>query len=456
MGTIPVLNKKVYESKFGPLAPLPEKVLQFGTGVLLRGLPDYFIDKANKQGVFNGSIVVVKSTSTGNVNEFDDQDSIFTHTIKGIADGKMVNELIVNTSISRVIAANSHWDEITALAKSTDLQIIISNTTEAGLVLELDDQITAQPPHSFPGKLLSVLHTRWQHFNGAAEAGLVILPTELLPDNGMILQKIIFDLAAANHLPAAFIEWLSSANDFCNTLVDRIVPGKLATEDQKAVEEKLGYTDHLLISSEPFALWAIESKKPSTKELLSFASVDASVVVAPSISKFRELKLRLLNGTHTFCCGVAILAGFETVKEAMVDSHFRAFIARLLKEEIAPCVVNEEISLEEAIIFGNGVADRFANPTIEHKWTSIASGFVEKMKLRNTPLIERYANKYTTAGACMSLGFAAFCCYQEKQTGVPLDITEYSTDAHFIAAVKTNMQNIQSNGMQSILSEFVK
>lgn len=456
MGTIPVLNKKVYASTFGPLQTLPEKVLQFGTGVLLRGLPDYFIDKANKQGVFNGSVVVVKSTSTGGVNEFDDQDSIFTHTIKGIAGGKMVDEVVVNTSISRVIAANSHWEEIIALAKSADLQIVISNTTEAGLVLALDDQITGQPPHSFPGKLLSVLYTRWQHFNGAADAGLVILPTELLPDNGIILKKIVLDLAAANNLPVAFTDWVRTANDFCNTLVDRIVPGKLADADQKAVELKLGYTDHLLISSEPFALWAIESKKQTTQALLSFATVDASVVVAPSISKFRELKLRLLNGTHTFCCGVAILAGFETVKEAMADAPFRGFIATLLKDEIAPCVVNEEISLEEAIAFGNGVADRFANPTIEHKWTSIASGFVEKMKLRNAPLIERYASKNGTAGKCMSLGFAAFCCYQEKQTGAPVEITDFSSDAHFIAAVQTNIQNIQSKGIKAILAEFVK
>lgn len=46
---------------------LPEKVLQFGTGVLLRGLPDYFIDKANRQGIFNGRIVVVKSTDSGDM-----------------------------------------------------------------------------------------------------------------------------------------------------------------------------------------------------------------------------------------------------------------------------------------------------------------------------------------------------------------------------------------------------
>jgi len=52
------------------LFSLPEKVLQFGTGVLLRGLPDYFIDKANKQGIFNGRVVIVKSTSQGGTDAF--------------------------------------------------------------------------------------------------------------------------------------------------------------------------------------------------------------------------------------------------------------------------------------------------------------------------------------------------------------------------------------------------
>ena len=60
------------------LFQLPEKVLQFGTGVLLRGLPDYFIDKANRQGIFNGRIVVVKSTSQGDTEAFNQQDNLYT------------------------------------------------------------------------------------------------------------------------------------------------------------------------------------------------------------------------------------------------------------------------------------------------------------------------------------------------------------------------------------------
>ncbi|MDQ3279422.1 MAG: altronate oxidoreductase, partial [Bacteroidota bacterium] len=75
---------------------LPEKVLQFGTGVLLRGLPDYFIDKANRQGVFNGRIVVVKSTAQGDVSAFEKQDGLYTVCVRGLQDGTMVEENSIN------------------------------------------------------------------------------------------------------------------------------------------------------------------------------------------------------------------------------------------------------------------------------------------------------------------------------------------------------------------------
>src|ERR1700743_2963730 len=71
---------------------LPEKVLQFGTGVLLRGLPDYFIDKANRQGLFNGRIVVVKSTDGGDSGAFDRQDGLYTLCIRGVEEGKKKEE----------------------------------------------------------------------------------------------------------------------------------------------------------------------------------------------------------------------------------------------------------------------------------------------------------------------------------------------------------------------------
>src|SRR5450432_3985748 len=78
---------------------LPEKVLQFGTGVLLRGLPDYFIDKANKQNIFNGRVVIVKSTSQGDADAFAKQDNLYTQCIRGIENGQRIDEVIINASV---------------------------------------------------------------------------------------------------------------------------------------------------------------------------------------------------------------------------------------------------------------------------------------------------------------------------------------------------------------------
>src|SRR5215831_14688170 len=100
------------------LFSLPEKVLQFGTGVLLRGLPDYFIDKANRCGEFNGRIVVVKSTSQGSADAFDLQDGLYTLHVKGIENGETKEEAIINSSISRVLSAKEQWKDILTCARS--------------------------------------------------------------------------------------------------------------------------------------------------------------------------------------------------------------------------------------------------------------------------------------------------------------------------------------------------
>src|SRR3954471_10901437 len=125
---------------------LPEKVLQFGTGVLLRGLCDYYIDKANSAGIFNGRVVVVKSTSTGGTNEFSEQDGLYTHCIRGIEDGKKTEEIIINASISRVLSAKEEWDEVLACAENPEMEIVISNTTEVGISLNAEDKVDANPP----------------------------------------------------------------------------------------------------------------------------------------------------------------------------------------------------------------------------------------------------------------------------------------------------------------------
>lgn len=392
------------------LFDLPEKVLQFGTGVLLRGLPDYFIDKANRQGLFNGRIVVVKSTEGNDASAFDKQDGLYTICVRGIENGHSREENIISSCISRVLSARKEWNKILACAHNPQLQIIISNTTEVGIELVHDD-IMQYPPVSFPGKLLAFLYERYKAFAGSKQCGMVILPTELISDNGNKLESIVTELAYLNGLDESFIDWLENCNHFCNTLVDRIVPGKPDGAAKLTLEKELGYADDLLIMCEPYRLWAIEGS-PEIEHILSFAGADEGVVIANDINIFRELKLRLLNGTHTLSCGVAFLSGFNTVKEAMDNTDFDAYIGTLMETEISKAIPYS-IDPAKADAFAAKVLDRFRNPQIEHQWLSITVQYSSKMKMRVVPVLLHYYAQHNKVPENMALGFAAYILFMK-------------------------------------------
>lgn len=401
-------NEKVFD--------LPESVLQFGTGRLLRGLPDYFINKANSSGIFNGRIVIVKTTGRGDIAAFEKQDNLYTVCERGIIDGKKVEENIINASVSRVLSANNDWTEILQCAHNEELKIIVSNTTEIGIQL-VNDNIHSQPPVSFPGKLLALLYERFIAFNGKKESGFVIVPTELITDNAKKLETIVLKLAQANSLESDFITWITGCNYFCNSLVDRIVTGMPEEKIKNEIERKLGYEDDLMIVSEVYSLWAIEGDE-KIRSILSFSKADDGVVIESNIDLHRELKLRLLNGTHTITCGVAFLSNCDTVQHAMGDESLSNFISDVMNNEIAPSIPYE-ISEEAKETFIKKVMDRFRNPHIHHLWKNITLNYTSKMALRCVPLLLNYYKQHNNAPQMFALGFAAYLYFMKavKQTG---------------------------------------
>jgi tagaturonate reductase len=411
---LPILNKAhvlkhpelgVSESYFN----YPEKILQFGTGVLLRGLVDYLVDKANKKGVYQGRIVVVKSTG-GDTKEFSQQDNLYTINIKGISQGELVNDVLINASISRVLQSNADWQQVLDTVHQPALQTIISNTTEVGIQY-VEEKIDGAIPASFPGKLLAVLWERFQYFKGASHTGFVIVPTELVVNNGLLLKEIVLKLAKYNALPQAFLQWIETDNYFCSSLVDRIVPGK--PKDLTALESKVGYTDGLWIDAEPYLLWAIEGDD-RVREILGFHQTDARMLITPDITPFREQKLRILNGSHTISVPLGYLSGLNTVFECMENAYMRSFFRTVIIEEILPTI--REIC-PQASEFAEDVLDRFANPNIAHKLLSITFQESMKMNARNVRTITRYYGQQKALPASMCLGFAAMLLFlrPEKQ-----------------------------------------
>jgi tagaturonate reductase len=288
------------------------------------------------------------------------------------------------------------------------MQIIISNTTEVGIELVKDD-IQQHPPISYPGKLLAFLYERYKAFDGSAQCGMVIVPTELISDNGKKLEAIVLELAHLNGLEENFIEWLEKHNHFCNSLVDRIVPGKPDEAAKKLLEEELGYKDDLITMSEVYSLWAIEGDD-SIASILSFAAADKGVVITPNITVFKELKLRMLNGTHSLSCAVAFLSGIVSVKEAMDNPAIS--VKELMTNEIAKAVPYD-LPLEDALTFAGKVLDRFRNPSIEHHWINISLNYTSKLEMRIVQVLLRYAELYKAVPENMAMGFAAYLVFMK-------------------------------------------
>ncbi|MFM1794019.1 MAG: hypothetical protein RL642_404 [Bacteroidota bacterium] len=386
------LNKELFKAIVTPaqnsVLTYPEKVLQFGTGVLLRALPEFYIDIANREERFCGRVVMVKSTPGEPDPAFEKQDCLYTHQIKGIQEGQLVEEVHINASISRCLYAQKDWNKILAIAVSPELEVIISNTTEVGIVY-VKEGVVNGIPHSFPGKLLAILYQRYLYYHGDPQKGLIVLPTELIDNNADTLLNILNQLAEFNQLSNEFIHWLNNSNNFCNTLVDRIVPGKINASFQDKAQKELGYRDDLIIMSEPYALWAIEDKNGFLATKLGFLHDSLGCKLVDDLYVYKELKLRLLNATHSFCCAYAMRLGFTFVREAMQNAEFRNFVTRLMEE--IKLVLKTDTMLNHDLIneFSAAVFDRICNPFIDHKWESISLYYATKVRVRCIPLIRK-------------------------------------------------------------------
>ena len=413
---MPQLSKKIAENQ--KLIPtdafdLPVKVLQFGTGVLLRSLCDYQIDKANRAGVFGGRIAVVKSTNGGTGDgDFASQDGLYTVLSQGVQQGKNVDEATVVSAISRVISAQENWDDVLKIARNPHLEIIISNTTEVGIQY-VEENVFKTPPASFPAKLTRFLYERFKMFGGHKNKGLIVIPTELITDNGLKLRECVEKIAKANQLGGMFTKWLKYHVKFCNSLVDRIVPGKPANDALLALENRLGYEDKLLTVAEPYHFWAIEGDD-RVKQVLSFAAANPdSIVIDEDISFYRERKLRILNGSHSLAAQLCFLSGFDTVYESTQDSAMDEFYNAVIYQNIVPTLPFEDKSADIAQFAGE-VLDRFRNPYIKHQLLGITLQATTKMNARNVPTLQRYYETFGTVPHPIAKGFAAYLYFMRS------------------------------------------
>ena len=390
---------------------LPERAVQFGTGALLRGLVDALLDDANRKGLFDGRVVMIGSTGSGRDRAINDQSGLFTLVVQGLVDGSARRDFQVISSVSRALAAATQWPDVLRCAENPELELIFSNTTEIGIVLDESDAHAAPTdaaPRSFPAKLTAFLlhRARWCRYD-AARAPIVI-PTELIEDNGSKLRDIVRTLAGRWATEPEFVAWLDAVR-FCNTLVDRIVPGAPSEQYAAELRELLPYDDGMITIAEPYRLFAIEGDA-GLRERLRFADADEGVIVAESITPYRLRKVRLLNGAHTSFVSLAILAGCRTVREAVEHPALGTFLRAVLLDEIVP-----SLDVPGAEGFAREVLGRFANPYLQHQLWDITLQGTTKFRVRVVPSIVEHARRTGSVPRALALGFAGFLAFQQGE-----------------------------------------
>ncbi len=381
---------------------LPVKVLQFGEGNFLRAFVDYMIDIVNEKADFNGGIVLVKPISFGSLESFHEQDCRYTVLLRGLVDGKPTEQTRLITSVNDAVDAYGEYEKYAAYAREESLRFIVSNTTEAGIVLDESARFDLCPPNSYPGKLTKLLFERAEAFDYAKDKGLVILPVELIDDNGIELKRCVKALAKLWNLGDRFDQWLEEACVFTSTLVDRIVTG-YPRDEVESIWAKLGDEDRLLGSGEPVALWVIESPCDLSNEL-PLPACGLPVSYTDNQKPYKQRKVRILNGAHTSFVPMAFQCGYDYVLDAMHDPMIKTFMQQTLYEEVIPTL---SLPREDLQSFAEAVTARFENPYIKHALLSICLNSVSKWRARCMPSLLGYVEKTGQLPARLTFSLAS-------------------------------------------------
>ncbi len=401
-----VLKESGYDGYI--LEKAPEKVLQFGEGNFLRAFVNYWFDLANEKAGWNGKCVLAQPIAPGLAKLINEQEGLYTLYLRGSQAGKKVDDKRVISSVSRCLNPYEAegLEEMMKVAVSDDLEIIVSNTTEAGIVYDPACAFEDKPAASFPGKLTQVLYARYQ----AGKPGILMLACELIDNNGKELLKCVNQYIDQWGLGEGFKKYVNEDCTFCGSLVDRIVPGRIRDPQEVAeLEVKHGYADPLLDVGEVFGLWVIEGD-PALNDVLPFrkAGLEANVFVAPDMTPYKKRKVRILNGAHTGFVLGAYLGGHDIVRKCMEDETVLGFMNKMLLDEIVPILPLDQ---EDCRNFAAAVQDRFNNPFVNHELMSISLNSTAKWRARCMPSFLEYVEAKGALPTCLTMSFAAYIAF---------------------------------------------
>ncbi|MDY1036145.1 fructuronate reductase [Lelliottia sp. CFBP8978] len=425
---------------------LRSRIVHFGFGAFHRAHQALLTNRVlNAKGGDWGICEISLFSGDTLMSQLRAQDHLFTVLEKG-ADG---NQPIIVGAVHECL--NARLDSLAAIIEKfcePQVAIVSLTITEKGYCIDpatgkLDTQNARiahdlenpSEPHSAPGILVEALHRRRER----GLAPFTVLSCDNIPDNGHVVKNAV--LGMAEKRSPALAEWIAANVSFPGTMVDRIVPA--ATEQSLAeITQELGVEDPCAISCEPFVQWVVEDNFVAGRPEWEIAGVQMVQDVLP----WEQMKLRMLNGSHSFLAYLGYLAGYAHINDCMQDDAFREAARRLMLDEQAPTLRITGVDLTD---YADSLLTRFANPALQHRTWQIAMDGSQKLPQRMLDGV-RVHQQRNSAWPLLALGIAGWMRYVSgvDDKGNSIDIrdplsdkirglVETSSDAERVSALLT-------------------
>lgn len=402
---------------------LKTRIVHLGFGAFHRAHQALLTDRLlNKLGGDWGYCEISLFGKPNLIQSLQQQDHLFSVLEKG-AEG---NQAIVVGSVHE--SMHGSVDGLAAvIEKMAEPQVaIVSLTvTEKGYCIEpgsgeldlnhpqIQQDLTGEhPPATAPGVLVEALRIRHQR----GLPGFTVLSCDNIPENGHVVKKAILGMARARS--AELADWISHNVTFPSTMVDRIVPAATDETLQEVAQVLGGINDPCAIACEPFIQWVVEDNFVAGRP--AWEEVGAQLVA--DVLPFEQMKLRMLNGSHSFLAYLGYLAGYQYINECMEDAHYKQAAHRLMLQEQAPTLSVEGVDLKA---YADSLITRYCNTALKHRTWQIAMDGTMKLPQRMLDSV-RWHLAHGGSFECLALGVAGWMRYVGglDDTGTAIEIKD--------------------------------
>ena len=385
-------------------------ILHIGVGGFHRAHQAIYTEDVLASGDLRWGIIGANLRSANMRDRLKPQDFLYTTCTRHID----LSEYRVVGALQNILTLEQQRQEIIGLIASPGIKIITLTITEKGYCLNASGQLNEDHPDirhdldnpAMPVSALGIIAAGLKQRMDNRAGPITIISCDNLSENGNATARTIGGLLV--RLDSGVAHWVEDHVQFPSTMVDRIVP-KTTEADIVLLATEGGIEDRGLVVSEPFGQWIIEDRFAGERP--EWESAGAQIV--SNISVHEQMKLQMLNATHSALAYLGLLAGHEFIHEAMQDPMLHRFADYLLETEVLPVIVGpKDVDLLQ---YKQSILSRFANSQIQYRTAQVASDGSQKLIHRVYPSIQGHIKLGTPCQGLMLIVSAWLRCSCSKE-----------------------------------------